>query len=318
MTTIETDLGELDVDSGVDVARPPDEPKLDRLTEVGTTCVVCLDDHLAANETYMFFMCRHGMHRDCGEQMRVTCKKAAPDGSSWACPQCRSPSIEWVSQNVPRLTPALVGGMDKADVPLRRNGHSVRLYHFECNLAMVETWKRSESLEHRNHLGETAVLFALRHRMDVSAILDRADLTVKNDKGDSPSHLMGADPRMARVGDPSAVGTLGRRPLYYAAVAGTRDGNEAVKIWIERGADPRARDDRRDTALIAAIRRGVHPAEELYVAHDVRDCDGNGPLHLAQQRGMTAVVEELLAVDGIDAEARNSNGASWKKMKRSY
>ncbi len=283
------------------------------------TCAVCLGADRDEPRSSPF-MCDHALHAKCAEAARVAMRRSArgPDETGhdgetvypgaalpdWTCPTCRSASREWTRANARLLTADVLRSFARVDVPLGPETGAPCLYHLASNPLPELVWSLSRDLERRDSRGRTALLFATQRGIDPSAILDRANLSAVDDVGNGVEHSLSRFAAVARRGNPERLDARSRTPLFYAALD---DAEGASAIWLERGADPLARDDRRLTPLLFAIDRGVPPPDCLLATHGARDCDGGTALHAAYARGDDATVARLLAA-GADPTVRDLDG----------
>jgi ankyrin repeat protein len=115
----------------------------------------------------------------------------------------------------------------------------------------------------------------------------------------------GADVQYSWKGDPATA-------LHIAAFCGSGDCDRFVKLLLDAGADPNARDRHSMTPLLIAVQRGesaLSPFLALLPVSNVHlaSSDGSTALHIAVERQWATAVHALL-VAGADASAADAYG----------
>ena len=171
----------------------------------------------------------------------------------------------------------------------------------------------------RFNYGKTALMAAAKagaHDL-ANRLLERgADVNARNDNGGTalmfaaiPGHVQTMALLVEHGADVNAVGHFNWTALMVAASKGHADG---VRLLLTRGADPNVQDTYGWTPLMRAVYGGKHAAVTELLEHEqlnleARDERGATALHVAVERGDSALVAQLLA-HGADPASTDDAG----------
>lgn len=179
-------------------------------------------------------------------------------------------------------------------------GSSALMYAvLDSNVAIVRLLlDRGANPNHSDNAGATALMLAISDEAKVRLLLDRGA------RVDVASKLSGRTPLLIACGRPAA-----------AAV---------VRLLLEKGADPKARDNKGETTLIRATSSGNPQILRLLADQkvDVNAAAGDDKfkytaLMVAAAEGNSEMVEMLLA-QGADSKFRNEAGFTTINFAKSY
>ena len=167
--------------------------------------------------------------------------------------------------------------------------------------------------------GKTALMAAAKAGAVelVSGLIRRgADVNARNDNGGTalmfaaiPGHVETMTVLVDHGADVNAVGHFDWTALMVAASKGHGDG---VRLLLRSGADPNVQDAYGWTPLMRAVYGNKHEAvtallEDERLSLEVRDERGATVLHVAVERGRSAIVAQLLA-HGADPRSIDDAG----------
>ena len=189
----------------------------------------------------------------------------------------------------------------------------------------------------KNEDGETALTFALQKgdEKTISVLVEKADLNLKDDKGNAPLHLAIKDDKLepifdtmlekgadVNVGGKSKT-TENQTPLYVAVLKQRED---IVKKLLDKGADPNKADNEGAVPLSESVLGGVNPEITkmlLDKGAKVNTQEDNGAtalMYLATNSQITSAkrteLAKLLLDKGADKTLKDEKGktaAVWAK-----
>jgi ankyrin repeat protein len=220
------------------------------------------------------------------------------------------PSLGWGAPSGKELLNALrngdtavISGLIRTGAPVDavdEFGSSALMYAvLDSDVAIVRLLlDRGANPNHSDNAGATALIWAIPDEAKVRLLLERGA------RVDVKSKLSGRTPLLIASGRPGA-----------AAV---------VRLLLEKGADPKARDNKGETTLIRAASSGDPRILRLLVDHAVDVNAGAGDdkfkftaLMVAAAEGNSEMVEMLLA-RGADSKIRDEAGFTTVNFAKSY
>ncbi|MCF7944961.1 MAG: ankyrin repeat domain-containing protein [Spirochaetia bacterium] len=169
----------------------------------------------------------------------------------------------------------------------------------------------------RNNQRVNPVIRALLQSTESAKIFLRKDMLDRRDSDyNTPLHIAvqikSSLPVIQHLTDMGASMTaenmIGNTPLHTAV---STEYVKAAAYLIERGSSPFTENNRGESALLLAYRKGVRITREILTPEIIRSSGGSGetPLHIAAKEAFTDV-SEFLIQEGAPVNARDESGAS--------